>query len=127
MQTVTSNGLRPATEAELRYTIECIHTADETHDKEGLVKKVSKKTPKEMFDHLKNPDIDVTNKKDKDTILPKILEIVRHVVDTIGGAAVPEKEANSIHDIKSDELGNVTSLGIELRTPSEKLLPPMQQ
>jgi hypothetical protein len=127
MQTVTSDGLRPAKEGERRYTIKCIHTATDKHDGEGLVDKVSTKTPDEMFDHLKKPDIDVTNKKDKETILPKILEIVRHVVDTIGGAAVPEKEANSIHDIKSDELGNVTSLGNELRTPSEKLLPPMQQ
>jgi hypothetical protein len=127
MQTVTSDGLRPAKEGECRYTIKCIHTATDKHDGEGLVDKVSTKKPHEMFDHLKHPDIDVTNKKDKDTILPKILEIVRHVVDTIGAAAVPEKEANSIHDIKSDELGNVTSLGIELRTPSEKLLPPMQQ
>ena len=127
MQTVTSDGLRPAKEGERRYTIKCIHTATDKHDGEGLVDKVSTKTPDEMFDHLKKPDIDVTNKKDKETILPKILEIVRHVVDTIGGAAVPEKEANSTHDIKPDEFGNVISLGNELRTPSEKLLPPMQQ
>ena len=89
MQTVTSNGLRPATEAELRYTIECIHTADETHDKEGLVKKVSKKTPKEMFDHLKNPDVIVTNAKDKETMLPKILEIDRHVIEMFRKQASP--------------------------------------
>ena len=127
MQTVTTDGLRPAKEDERRYTIKCIHTATDKHDGEGLVDKVSTKTPDEMFDHLKKPDIDVTNKKDKETILPKILEIVRHVVDTIGGAAVPEKEANSTHDIKPDEFGNVISLGNELRTPSEKLLPPMQQ
>jgi hypothetical protein len=127
MQTVTSEGLRPAKKDERRYTIKCIHTATDKHDGEGLVDKVSTKTPDEMFDHLKKPDIDVTNKKDKETILPKILEIVRHVVDTIGGAAVPEKEANSTHDIKPDEFGNVISLGIELHTPSEKLLPPMQQ
>ena len=89
MQTVTSNGLRPATEAELRYTIEGIHTADETHDKEGLVKKVSKKTPKEMFDHLKNPDVIVTNAKDKETMLPKILEINRHVIEKFPNQASP--------------------------------------
>jgi hypothetical protein len=43
------------------------------------------------------------------------------------GAAVSEKVANLIFDIKPDKLGNVIGLGIELRTPSEKLLPPMQQ
>ena len=89
MQTVTSNGLRPATEAESRYTIECIHTADETHDKEGLVQKVSKKTPEEMFEHLKKPDVIVTNAKDKETMLPKILEINRHVIEKFPNQASP--------------------------------------
>jgi hypothetical protein len=126
MQTVTSDGLLHAKEGERRYTIKCIHTATDKHDGEGLVDKVSKKTPDEMFDHLKKPDVDVTNKKDKETMLPKILEIDGHVIKTFG-AAVSEKVANSILDIKPDEFGNVISLGIELRTPSEKLLPPMQQ
>ena len=126
MQTVTSDGLRPAKEAERRYAIKCIHTATDKHDGSGLVDKVSTKTPDEMFDHPKKPDVDVTNKKDKETMLPKILEIDGHVIKTFG-AAVSEKVANSILDIKPDELGNVISLGIELRTPSEKLLPPMQQ
>jgi hypothetical protein len=44
MQTVTSDGLRPATEAERRYTIKCIHNATDEHDAQGLVDKVSEKT-----------------------------------------------------------------------------------
>jgi hypothetical protein len=75
-----------------------------------------------MYRILEKPDVNVTNAKDKQTMLPKILEIDGHVIKTFG-----EKVANLIFDIKPDELGNVISLGIELCTPSEKLLPPMQQ
>ena len=82
MQTVTSDGLRRATEAQRRYTIKCIHRATDKHDGEGLVDKVSTKTPHEMFDHLKNPDVNVTNAKDKEIMLPKILEIDRHIIET---------------------------------------------
>ena len=82
MQTVTSDGLRPATEAERRYTITCIHNADDEYDAKGLVSKVSQKTPTEMYDILKLPDVNVTNAKDKDAMLPKILEIDTHVIDT---------------------------------------------
>jgi hypothetical protein len=82
MQTVTSDGLRPATEAERRHTIECIHNADDEHDAKGLVDKVSTKTPDKMYGILKKPDVNVTNAKDKETMLPKILEIDKHVVDT---------------------------------------------
>jgi hypothetical protein len=82
MQTVTPEGLRPAAEAERRYTIKCIHNATEKHDGEGLVDKVSKKTHKQIVDHLSKPDVNVTNAKDKETMLPKIWEINRHVVDT---------------------------------------------
>ena len=82
MQTVTSDGLRPATEAQRRYTIQCIHTADEKHDVAGLVEKVSQKTPEEMFDHLKKPDVNVTNAKDKVAMLPVIKKTNEHVIET---------------------------------------------
>ncbi|KOO30894.1 trafficking protein particle complex 8 [Chrysochromulina tobinii] len=110
MQTVTPEGLRPATEAERRYTIECIHNATDEYDAKGLVDKVSTKTPDEMYRILEKPDVNVTNAKDKEimlpiiqktndkvietpdvnvtnakdkeTMLPKILEIDRHVVET---------------------------------------------
>jgi len=35
-----------------------------------------------MYRILKSPDVNVTNAKDKETMLPKILEIDRHVVET---------------------------------------------
>jgi hypothetical protein len=82
MQMVTPEGLNPATEAERRrYTIKCIHTADEKHDVEGLVEKVSKKTPKQIFDHLSKPDVNVTNAKDKQDMLPVIQKTDEHVIE----------------------------------------------
>ena len=88
MQTVTPEGLRPATEAERRYTIKCIHNARTETTAKGLVDLVSKKTPKEMHGILDQPDVNVTNAKDKETMLPKILEIDGHVVDTFQKLAI---------------------------------------
>ena len=82
MQTVTSDGLLPATKAERRYTITCIHNATTETTAKGLVDLVSTKKPTEMYDILKLPDVNVTNAKDKEAMLPKILEIDRHVIDT---------------------------------------------
>ena len=93
MQTVTPDGLRPATKAERRYTIKCIHTADEKHDVAGLVEKVSKKTPDQMFDHLSHPDVNVTNAKDKVAMLPVIKKTNEHVIETFQKLVIlPEPE-----------------------------------
>jgi hypothetical protein len=81
MQTVTSDGLRPATEAERRYTIKCIHTAAETTST-GLLNLVSTKTVEGMHGILKKPDVNVTNMKDKETMLPVILKTNEHVIET---------------------------------------------
>ncbi|KOO30294.1 trafficking protein particle complex 8 [Chrysochromulina tobinii] len=81
MQTVTTDGLRPAKEDERRYTIKCIHTATDKHDGAGLVDKVSTKTSHEMFDHLKKPDVNVTNAKDKEAMLPVIQKTNEHVIE----------------------------------------------
>jgi hypothetical protein len=43
---------------------------------------VSTKTPEEMYRILKKPDVNVTNAKDKATMLPKILKIEEHVIET---------------------------------------------
>ena len=72
MQTATAKGLVPSTEENRRYTIKHIHTADDKHDVQGLVDKVSKKTVAEIVSHLENPDVNVTNAKDKETMLPVI-------------------------------------------------------
>jgi hypothetical protein len=81
MQTVTSHGLRPATEAERRHTIECIHNADEYVIK-VLINKVSTQTPDGMYRILKKPDVQITNAKDKDKVLPEIKKIEEHVKET---------------------------------------------
>ena len=82
MQTATPEGLRPATEAERRYTIKCIHNATTETTAKGLVDLVSTKNPEEMHQVLKKPDVNVTNMKDKEAILPKILKINQHVKET---------------------------------------------
>jgi hypothetical protein len=81
MQTATPDGLRPATEAERRYTIKCIHNATDEHEAKGLVDKVSKKTPEEMYRILEKPDVNVTNAKDKVDMLPVIQKTNEHVIE----------------------------------------------
>jgi hypothetical protein len=81
MQTATSDGLRPSTEAERRYTISCIHNATIETTAKGLEDLVSTKKPDEMYKILAKPDVNVTNAKDKETILPKILEIDKDVIE----------------------------------------------
>ena len=81
MQMVTPEGLRPATEAERRFTIKCIHNATAETTAKGLVDLVSKRTPEEMHGILKKPDVNVSNAKDKAKMLPKILEIDGHVIE----------------------------------------------
>ena len=81
MQTATPEGLRPATEAERRYTISCIHNADDEYDAKGLVSKVSTKTPDEMYGILEKPDVNVTNAKDKVAMLPVIQKTNQRVIE----------------------------------------------
>ena len=90
MQTVTPEGLRPAKDEERRYTIKCIHNANDKHDGEGLVEKVSKNKPKEMYDLLKRPDVNVTNAKDKETMLPVLNKIEEHVKETFQKHGQPD-------------------------------------
>ena len=83
MMTATSGGVRASTEAERRYTITCIHEADPDFSRPMLVKKLSTKSPAEVATMLASPDVAVTNKKDKETMLPivaKTDEHVRHVL-----------------------------------------------
>jgi hypothetical protein len=94
MQMVTPEGLRPATlrpttQAERRYTISCIHNATDEYDAKGLVDKVSTKTPEEMYRILKKPDVNVTNAKDKEAMLPVLRKINEHVIETFRKQAEP--------------------------------------
>jgi hypothetical protein len=80
MQTATPEGLRPATEAERRYTTKCIHNANDMLG-QLLVQLCSTKTPEQMIQILKRQDVFVTNQKDKTMILSKITVIDRHVIE----------------------------------------------
>ena len=81
MMKATPNGVRPAPDAERRYTITCIHNADKMFDKPKLVKKLSTKSLEELHELLSKPDIQLTTAKDKDTMLPKVLETNERVKD----------------------------------------------
>ena len=83
MQQVTSQGVRPARAGESRVTVSCIHNATEK-DREALLE-MSTKTPAEMSKFLASPDVFVTNKKDKETMLPIVGETDKHVKEMMSG------------------------------------------
>ena len=83
MQKVTSQGVRPATEGEARHTVVCIHNATQ-NDKRDLLE-MSIKTPAEMSKFLASPDVAVTNKKDKETMLPIVGKTDKHVREMMSG------------------------------------------
>jgi hypothetical protein len=63
-----------------RCTIKCIHNAAKETTGKGLVDLVATKTPEAMHDILEKPDVFVTNAKDKETMLPRILEYNEYVI-----------------------------------------------
>jgi hypothetical protein len=79
MQTATSMGLQPAEDTERRFTISCIHNATYDFAAKGLLDLVSTKTPEDMHNILAEPDISVTNAKDKNDMLEVIRRINQHV------------------------------------------------
>jgi len=83
MQKVTPQGVRPAEEGEARHTVSCIHNATKK-DREALLE-MSTKTPTEISDFLASPDVAVTNKKDKTTMLPIVGKTDEHVREMMSG------------------------------------------
>jgi len=83
MQQVTSEGVRPATEGEARHSVSCIHNATD-EDRQALLK-MSTKTPAEMSKFLASPDVAVTNKKDKEMMLPIVGKTDEHVREMMSG------------------------------------------
>lgn len=72
MMTATVDGVKAATDADKRYTIACIHLANPNYDAPRLVHLLSRKTPSEMHHILAAPDVNVTNAKDKEILLPVV-------------------------------------------------------
>ena len=79
MMTATADGVRTAEASERRFTIRCIHNADNEFDQPKLVKLLSTKTPQEMYAILAKPDVVVTNDRDKDMMLPVVSSTNEHV------------------------------------------------
>ena len=115
MQTVTPEGLRPATEAERRYTISCIHNATDEHDAKGVVDKVSTKTPEEMYRILKKPDVNVTNSKDKEAMLPVLRKINEHVIETFRKQVEPRPAS-----VQTSAAEQVSASDAKLRPTGER-------
>jgi hypothetical protein len=93
MQTATKDGLKTSISSTedadftgsdvkvgSRCTIKCIHNAAKEATAKHLVYLVSQKTPEEMYHILEKPDVNVTNAKDKETMLPKILMYNEYVI-----------------------------------------------
>ena len=85
MMTPTATGVRAAAEGEGRYTITCLHNAND-FDRKALVELVSSKTPEQMHEVLAKPDILVTNAKDKQAMLPVVKKTNTHVRDIFASA-----------------------------------------
>jgi hypothetical protein len=83
MQKATAQGVRPAKEGEARHSVSCIHNADD-NDKRALLT-MSTKTPTEISAFLASPDVAVTNKKDKETMLPIVGKTNEHVREMMSG------------------------------------------
>ena len=94
MQTATKDGLKNSISSTedadftgsdvkvgSRCTIKCIHNAAKDTTSKGLVDLVATKTPVEIYGILEKPDVGVTNAKDKETMLPKILKIDEDVIE----------------------------------------------
>lgn len=79
MQTTSSHGVRPASLAESRFAVVCLHNADSTRDPAKLVDLVATKMPSEMRGILAAPDVCVTNARDKTTMLAVVGEADRFV------------------------------------------------
>ena len=86
MMATTVDGVRAATEAERRFTIECLHNADPNFDKPKLISFLSQKTPEEMYTILSSPDVNVTNQRDKETHLPQVRKTDEHVKEMMKAA-----------------------------------------
>lgn len=95
----TTLGLKPATTSKTkRYHIVPIHGAAASpklekfmHD--GLITMWSNQTPREAFEHLSLPDVFVTNAKDKEVQLPKILQLSEEVKQFLSGKAAPQEDS----------------------------------
>ena len=88
MQKVTEHGLMPAPEGERRYTIVPIYNGS-TAISEALVTMWANKTPEEAHSILALDDVVVTNKKDKERQLRRLMHLDEEVKSVMRQQAQP--------------------------------------
>ena len=86
MQQADAKGLQPAESGKERYTIKLINEASEGH-KTYLINNVSKLSERELRAKLAGADVNVTNMKDKETMLPIIQKMNDHVIEIMKSLA----------------------------------------
>ena len=98
MQKVTPQGVRPARAGESRVTVVCIHNATQ-HDERALLE-MSTKTAEEITKFLASPDVAVTNKKDKTTMLPIVGKTDERVREMMSGmhSVIPESHEEELRE-----------------------------
>ena len=74
MQTVTPNGLVTSERSEARFDVRFVHSASKELGK-ALVHMLASKTAAQIHAQLAQPDVEVTNLKDKERILPMVLRM----------------------------------------------------
>ena len=75
MQRVSRAGLQPGVAlGQRRFTIVPIHNAPNALE-QVLIELWADKDPRQVYDILSSPDITVTNQRDKNVQLPKVLKL----------------------------------------------------
>lgn len=74
LKSPSDNGIVASPPSKQRFHIMTLHSAPASM-KHVLVELLAQKTPVAMYDALSAPDIAVTNQRDKDVCLPKVLKI----------------------------------------------------
>ena len=117
MQTAEPRGLRPAADAEKRFSVACIHSAD-SHLQESLEENREKSNLK-MAEMLAQPDIHVTNAHDKEVILPimrgmndTIAQIMKETTDVVGEPAFTPVEVLAPEDCRRKSKLSMSSVRI---------------
>ena len=78
MQDTRTGNLRPAREADRRCAIRLLRGCNAGY-RQGLVEDWANRTPKQAHEVLDSPDIFITNGKDKERMLPKVLKLDKAV------------------------------------------------
>ena len=79
MQTCTEQGLSAAMAGERRWSLQCLHLAKVKYQGAQLEEMWKNASAIQAHQVLSSPDVVVTNQKDKERLLPKVLEMDSHV------------------------------------------------